>query len=197
MKQRLAKKPPLHPINHQPPTISAKKHWAFQPPKAHPVPAIKDKRWPQTPIDHFILAGLEGKGLPPSYRADKRTLIRRVTFDLIGLPPTPQEIDAFLADESPDAFAKLIDRLLASPHYGERWGRHWLDLARYADSNGYEKDKPRSIWPYRDWVINAFNQDMPYDEFTIEQLAGDLLPNPTQAQRVATGFSRNASQSFW
>ncbi|HZU38901.1 MAG TPA: DUF1549 and DUF1553 domain-containing protein, partial [Gemmataceae bacterium] len=129
--------------------------------------------------------------LRPSPRADRYTLVRRLYLDLIGLPPTPAEADAFVHDPAPDAYEKLVDHLLASPHYGERWARRWLDLARYADTNGYEKDRPRSIWPYRDWVIRALNRDMPFDEFTIEQLAGDLLPQATADQRIATGFHRN------
>ena len=143
-------------------------------------------------IDHFTLARMEREGLAPSEPADPYTLVRRVHLDLIGLPPTPEETEAFVHDRSPDAYPRLVDRLLASPHYGERWARRWLDLARYADTNGYEKDRPRSIWPWRDWVIQAFNQDMPFDQFTVEQLAGDLLPNPTLDQRIATGFHRNA-----
>jgi hypothetical protein len=119
-------------------------------------------------------------------------LIRRLSLDLTGLPPTINEVQAFVQDDSPDAYEKLMERLLASPHYGEQWARHWLDVARYADTNGYEKDKPRSIWPYRDWVIHAINRDLPYDQFVIEQLAGDLLPNPTLEQKVATGFLRNS-----
>ena len=132
----------------------------------------------------------EGRGRP-SPEADRVTLLRRLSLDLIGLPPTPAEVDAFLADTRPDAYERLVDRLLASPHYGERWGRHWLDLARYADSNGYSIDAPRSIWKYRDWVIDALNRDLPFDQFTIEQLAGDLLPDATLEQKVATGFHRN------
>src|SRR6202020_1385907 len=127
----------------------------------------------------------------PSPAADRHTLVRRVYLDLIGLPPTPEEVDAFVRDDSPDAYERLVDRLLASPHYGERWARRWLDLARYADTNGYEKDRPRSIWLYRDWVIQALNSDLPFSEFTIDQLAGDLLPGATLEQRVATGFHRN------
>ena len=140
----------------------------------------------------FILAEIEKRGLAPSPEASKETLIRRLSLDLLGLPPALKEIDEFLADTSPQAYEKLVNRLLASPHYGERWGRWWLDAARYADTNGFEKDLPRSIWPYRDWVIRAFNADQPFDQFTIEQLAGDLLPNPTLEQRVATGFLRNS-----
>src|SRR6185369_4638996 len=143
------------------------------------------------PIDAFVLARLEKEGLAPSPEADKYTLVRRLYLDLIGLPPTPEEADAFVQDASPDAYEKLVDRLLASPRYGERWARRWLDLARYADTNGYEKDRPRNIWPYRDWVVNALNAGMPFDQFTIEQLAGDLLPKATLEQRIATGFHRN------
>src|SRR5207253_4723335 len=137
------------------------------------------------------LAKMEEAGLQPSPRADKCTVARRLYLDLIGLPPTPEEADAFVHDRSPAAYEKLVDRLLASPHYGERWARRWLDLARYADTNGYEKDRARPIWPYRDWVIRALNDDMPFDRFTVEQLAGDLLPNATQDQKVATSFHRN------
>ena len=146
---------------------------------------------PATRSDRFVLAGLERDGIVPSSEADRATLIRRVGLDLIGLPPSPEEVEAFLKDDRPDAYERLVDQLLASPHYGERWARPWLDLARYADSNGYSIDAPRSIWPYRDWVIDALNRDLPYDAFATEQLAGDLLPNATLAQRVATGFHRN------
>ncbi len=166
-------------------------HWAFVPPKQQPLPAVKQRDWPRNPIDYFILARLEAEGLKPSPQADRYTLARRLYLDLIGLPPTPEETEAFVNDKSPDAYEKLVDRLLASPHYGERWARRWLDLARYADTNGYEKDRPRSIWPYRDWVIKALNADMPFDRFTIEQLAGDLLPGATEDQKIATGFHRN------
>ncbi len=164
-------------------------HWAFAPPKKLEIPNPKSKI--QNPIDHFIREKLKSKGLSPSPAADKYTLIRRVSLDLIGLPPTPDEVEAFITDTPPNAYEKLVDRLLASPHYGERWARPWLDLARYADTNGYEKDRPRTIWPYRDWVINALNADMRFDQFTIEQLAGDLLPNATPQQIIATGFHRN------
>jgi hypothetical protein len=166
-------------------------HWAFVPPKQAPLPLVKLTSWPRNPIDNFVLARLEKAGLKPSPPADRYTLARRVYLDLIGLPPTPEEADAFVRDRRPDAYERLVDRLLASPHYGERWARRWLDLARYSDTNGYEKDRPRSIWPYRDWVIDALNRDMPFDRFTIEQIAGDLLPNSTQEQRIATGFHRN------
>ena len=167
------------------------KHWAYQKPVRPALPDVKNKGWVRNPIDAFVLARLEKENLAPSPEADRVMLIRRLSLDLIGLPPSPAEVDAFVGDPSPTAYENLVDRLLASPHYGERWGRHWLDLARYADTNGYEKDRTRSIWPYRDWVIQAFNSDMPFDEFTIEQIAGDLLPDATAAQRIATGFHRN------
>ncbi len=168
-----------------------KPHWAFLPPRQAPLPAVKQAAWPRNPIDRFVLARLEQAGLAPSPEADPHTLVRRVYLDLIGLPPTPGEADAFVNDAAPDAYERLVDRVLASPHYGERWARRWLDLARYADTNGYEKDRVRSIWPYRDWVIGAFNADMPFDRFTIEQLAGDMLPGATLSQQIATGFHRN------
>jgi mono/diheme cytochrome c family protein len=167
-----------------------KKHWAFLPPTRPAVPRTGHPM--DQPIDAFVRARLEREGLKPSPAADRATLLRRLSLDLTGLPPTPQELDGFLADTSATAYEKQVDRLLASPHYGERWGRMWLDAARYADSNGYEKDAPRIVWSYRDWVINAFNRDLPYDRFVIEQIAGDLLPNATQDQRVATGFLRNS-----
>ncbi|MCS7026212.1 MAG: PSD1 and planctomycete cytochrome C domain-containing protein [Bryobacteraceae bacterium] len=169
-----------------------KKHWAFVPPKRPALPAVRNRSWPRNPIDYFILARLEKEGLMPAPQADKVTLLRRLSLDLIGLPPTIAEVEAFLNDKSHNAYEKQVERLLASPHYGERWARHWLDAARYADSDGFEKDKPRWVWFYRDWVISALNRDMPYDRFLIEQLAGDLLPNATQQQRVATGFLRNS-----
>src|SRR3954469_20908705 len=168
-----------------------KDHWSFVPPRQAELPRVKQTDWPKNPIDHFVLARLEREGLKPSPAADKYTLVRRVYLDLIGLPPTPAEADAFVNDKSPDAYERLVDRLLRSPHYGERWARRWLDLARYADTNGYEKDRPRTMWLYRDWVIRALNADMPFDQFTVEQLAGDLLPGATLDQRIATGFHRN------
>jgi hypothetical protein len=164
-------------------------HWAFVQPQK---PQVPNTRYDTVnPIDAFVRARLEKEGLKPSPQADRYTLIRRVYLDLIGIPPTPEEVDAFVKDKSAGAYEKLVDKLLSSPHYGERWARRWLDLARYADTNGYEKDRQRSIWPYRDWVIKALNDDMPFDRFTIEQLAGDLLPNATLSQRVATGMHRN------
>ena len=149
-------------------TSAETKHWAFIAPVRPTLPIVKNNRWMRNPIDHFILARLEKENLQPSLEANKTTLIRRLSLDLTGLPPTLKAIDDFLADNSPDAYEKLVDRLLASPHYGEKWARWWLDAARYADTNGFEKDLPRSIWPYRDWVINAFNQNKPFDQFTIE-----------------------------
>jgi mono/diheme cytochrome c family protein len=165
-------------------------HWAWQPPVRPPVPAAKSKS--SNPIDRFVQARLAQDGLQPSSPADPITLLRRLHFDLTGLPPTPEEADAFAADPSPRAYANKVEELLQSPHFGERWGRHWLDAARYADSDGFEKDKPRFVWAYRDWVVNALNRDLPYDQFVIEQLAGDQLPAATDDQRVATGFLRNA-----
>ena len=168
-----------------------KTHWAFLPPKQAPLPAVKQAEWPKNPIDYFILARLEAENQHPSPSADRYALARRLYLDLLGYPPTPEEADAFVNDTAPNAYEKLVDQLLASPHYGERWARRWLDLARYADTNGYEKDRPRNIWPYRDWVIRALNADMPFDQFSVEQLAGDMLPDATPDQRIATGFHRN------
>jgi hypothetical protein len=168
-----------------------KPHWAFERPRQTPLPKVKAADWPRNEIDHFVLARLEKEGLKPSPRADQYTLVRRLYLDLIGLPPTPAQADQFVRDASPGAYEALVDSLLASPHYGERWARRWLDLARYADTNGYEKDRPRSIWPYRDWVIAALNADMPFDQFTVEQIAGDMLPGATLEQKIATGFHRN------
>src|SRR5262249_44216200 len=172
---------------------SARDHWAFRAPVDPAVPAVKNVEWPQNPLDRFVLAALEAKGLQPAPPADRHTLLRPATFDRTGLPPTPAEVDAFLADERPDAFAHLVDRLLASPAYGERWGRHWLDVARYADSNGLDENVAHgNAWRYRDYVVAAFNRDKPYDRFLVEQLAGDLLPAADEAQRheqlIATGF---------
>lgn len=167
-------------------------HWAFQPIVRPPLPAVKNQAWVRTPIDAFILAKLESHGIQPSPEADKLALLRRVHLDVLGLPPSPQAIEEFLRDEAPGSYERMVDRLLDSPHYGERWGRHWLDLARYADSDGYEKDNPRpNAWRYRNWVIDALNADMPFDQFTREQLAGDLLPDAGVSQRLAVGFHRN------
>jgi len=166
-------------------------HWAFIAPKRPERPKVKQADWPRNGIDSFILAQLEAARKKPAPTADRYRLVRRLSLDLIGLPPTPEEVKAFVNDKRPDAYERLVDRLLARPEYGERWAQPWLDLARYADTNGYEKDRPRSIWPWRDWVINALNSDLPFDQFTVEQIAGDLLPKATQAQRIATGFHRN------
>ena len=168
------------------------KHWAFVPPLRPSVPKVSMPNWVKNPIDAFVLAKLDAEKLQPSAEADRITLLRRLSLDLIGLPPTVNEVDYFLKDKSKTAYEKQVDRLLASPHYGERWGRHWLDAARYADSDGYEKDKTRQVWFYRDYVINALNKDLPYSRFITEQIAGDLLPNATQDQMVATGFLRNS-----
>jgi hypothetical protein len=173
------------------PQSAVKQHWAYIKPIRPALPRVKNRSWVRTPVDAFILARLEKEGLTPSPEADKATLIRRVYLDVIGLPPSVKEIDEFLADTSPDAYEKVVDRLLASEHYGERWARPWLDLARYADSNGYEKDNLRVAWKFRDWVIEALNKDMPFDQFTIEQIAGDMLPAATVDQKIATGFHRN------
>lgn len=166
-------------------------HWSFQPVQRPAVPDVENADAVRNSIDAFVVSRLEREGFRPAPEADRSTLIRRLYLDMLGLPPTPEEADAFVADPRPDAYERLVDRVLASPHYGERWARRWLDLARYSDTNGYEKDRARSIWPYRDWVINALNADMPFDQFTIEQLAGDMLPNATLEQRIATGFHRN------
>ncbi len=183
-----------------PATVSAKKpgwdHWAFQVPQKAAPPEVRNSAWVRNPIDRFVLARLEQQNVTPSPEADRNTLLRRLSLDLIGLPPTPQEIAAFVSDTSADAYEKVVNRLLASPHYGERLGRHWLDLARYADSDGYTIDAPRQIWKYRDWVIAALNRDLPFDEFVIEQIAGDLLPHPTTDQLIATGFHRNTTSNY-
>src|SRR5205807_9649694 len=161
--------------------------WAFQPVRPTAIPLVHDSAWPRSAVDRFILAALEARRLGPATPADKRTLLRRATFDLIGLPPTPEEIDAFLADDSPEAFAKVVDRLLASPHYGERWGRHWLDVARYGEDQAhtFQSRKYPDGFRYRDWVVKAFNADLPYDRFVLEQIAGDLLDGDQRADRHA------------
>jgi hypothetical protein len=166
-------------------------HWAYMKPARPPLPAVKDKGWPRNGIDHFILARLEKEGLAPQPEADRFALVRRAALDLTGLPPTVEEVDAFVADPSPDAYERLVDRLLGRPAFGEHWARMWLDLARYADSAGYADDPPRTIWAYRDYVIKSFNANKPFDRFTVEQIAGDLLPSPTEDQLVATAFHRN------
>lgn len=171
-------------------------HWAFIAPKRPELPAVKQTAWPRNPVDHFILAKLEKEGLKPAPEADKTTLLRRVSLDVTGLPPTLAEVDAFLADKTPDAYEKAVDRLLASPHYGERMALQWLDLARYADTHGYHIDSHRDMWPWRDWLIKAFNTNKRYDQFTVEQLAGDLLPDATLEQKIASGFNRNHMINF-
>lgn len=170
---------------------SYKAHWAFVKPNRPSLPEVKDMAWGSNEIDAFILAPLEQAGLKPSGRADKTTLIRRLSLDLRGVPPSLAEVDQFLADQAPDAYAKLVDRMLASPRYGEKMALLWLDLARFGDTSGYENDSSRQMWVWRDWVINAFTKNMPFDQFTIEQLAGDLLPNATPDQKIASGFNRN------
>ncbi|MCU1294831.1 MAG: hypothetical protein JWP08_3681, partial [Bryobacterales bacterium] len=171
-------------------------HWAFVPPKRPEVPPVQNKTWVRTPLDQFVLARLEKEGLAPSPETDRATLLRRVTFDLTGLPPTQAELKAFVDDGSPQAYDKVVDRLLASPHYGERMAMQWLDFARYSDTHGYHIDSAREMWPWRDWVIQSFNRNQPYDQFTVEQIAGDLLPKPTQPQVIATGFNRNHMINF-
>ena len=172
------------------------KHWAFVPPVSPALPAVKNAAWVRNPIDRFILSRLEKEGLTPSPEADKITLLRRVTLDLTGLPPTPADVSAFLADNSKDAYEKTVDRLLANPHYGERMALAWLDLARFADTHGYHIDSQRDMWRWREWVINAFNTNLPYDQFVIQQLAGDMLPNATLDQKIASGFNRNHPINF-
>ncbi|MFM7213997.1 MAG: DUF1549 domain-containing protein, partial [Verrucomicrobiota bacterium] len=167
-------------------------HWAWTPPTRPPLPRVTDRAWARNGIDRFIAARLQASGLAPSAEADRPTLIRRLSLDLTGLPPSPEEVAAFMSDRRPDAYGRLVDRLLASPHFGERWARVWLDLARYADSAGYGSDPLRpNIWPWRDWLIGALNRNLPYDEFTRDLLAGDLVENATEAQRAATAFHRN------
>jgi len=173
-------------------TEPQKRWWAFQPVRQTQQPAVKNRAWVSNEIDAFVLAKLEEKGLKPNPPADKATLLRRASLDLIGMPPTPEELQAFLNDRSPQAFEKVVDRLLASPRYGERWARHWLDVARYADSEGFKSDETRpNIWRYRDYVIDSFNQDKPYDRFVMEQIAGDELYADDRAALVATGFNRH------
>src|SRR5690348_6999741 len=165
------------------------KHWSFIPPHRPALPAVKNKRWPRNPIDSFILAKLESEHLKPTRRADASILLRRVSLDLSGLPPTPEQLRNW--SSRPDPFSSAVDELLASPHFGERMASEWMDLARYADTHGFNNDVMRSMWRWRDWVIAAFNRNQPYDQFITEQLAGDLLPAPTLDQQIATGFNRN------
>ncbi len=167
------------------------RHWAYEKPERPQLPPVSETAWVRNPIDRFILNRLDAAGLEPSGGADPAVLMRRLYLDLIGIPPTPEQIDDFLASPTDKAYREKVEALLELPQYGEHWARHWLDLARYADSNGYQHDDPRQIWPYRDWVVRAFNDDMPFDQFTIEQLAGDLLTEPSLSQLIATGFHRN------
>ncbi|MEO6239091.1 MAG: DUF1549 domain-containing protein, partial [Vicinamibacterales bacterium] len=171
-------------------------HWAYVPATRQDPPPTTRSGWARNPIDQFILARLERESLQPSREADEETLLRRVTYDLTGLPPTPAEVDAFLADKAPDAYERRVDALLQSPHYAERLAVGWLDAARYADTHGYHIDTPREMWPWRDWVIGAFNRNLPFNQFVIEQLAGDLIPNATRDQKVASGFNRNHMINF-
>ncbi|MFN0170747.1 MAG: DUF1549 domain-containing protein, partial [Bryobacteraceae bacterium] len=167
-----------------------KEHWSFVAPVRPAPPAIRNKAWVRNPIDQFVLARLENAGLSPAPEADRRTLARRVALDLTGLPPEPEDVEAFVNDPSKDAYEKLIDRYLSSPHYGEHRAKYWLDAARYADTHGIHVDNYREVWPYRDWVIRAFNRNLKFDRFTLEQVAGDLLPNRTLDQQIASGFHR-------
>jgi hypothetical protein len=168
-----------------------KMHWAYEKPQRAPLPAVKNRKWVKNAIDHFVMAKLEQEKVTPNSEADRVTLLRRLSFDLTGLPPTPAEVDAFVKDKSANAYEKQVDRLLASPHYGERMAMPWLDMARYADTHGFHIDSHRDMWPWRDWVIKAFNTNLPFDRFTVDQLAGDLLPNATLEQKIASGFNRN------
>ena len=166
-------------------------HWSFVAPVRPRAPSVEDNGWSRSDIDRFVYRRLQDRNLSPSPQADSYTLVRRAYLDLIGLPPTPEAADAFAAKPTPEAFAAIVDELLESPRFGEHWASMWLDLARYADTKGYEKDLPRDIWRYRDWVIEALNSDMPFDQFTVEQIAGDLLDNSTTNQILATAFHRN------
>jgi len=178
-------------------TPAQKKHWAFQKVARPPVPAVRANDWVRNPIDAFVLSKLESRGLKPSPAADRVTLLRRVSFDLIGLPPTPEEVESFVNDTAPNAYEKVVDRLLASPHYGERWARHWLDLARYAESDGFKADDTRpNVWRYRDYVIQSLNQNKPYDRFIKEQIAGDELWPSDPAARIATAFNRHFPDEY-
>ena len=168
-----------------------KPHWAFIPPKQHEIPEVEREEWPKNEIDYFILARLEQKNLEPNDMADKERLLKRLSFDITGLPPTIEMQEKFLADDAENAYEKIVDELLSKPQYGEKMAAYWMDVARYADSHGYQDDGLRTMWPWRDWVIHAFNENYPYDQFLTWQLAGDLLPNPTKEQMLATGFNRN------
>jgi hypothetical protein len=166
-------------------------HWAFVAPKNQTIPKVGEEEWPTNEIDYFVLRKMEDRGMKPNPEADRERLLKRVCLDIIGLPPSLEMMDRFLADASPDAYEKVVDELLANPAYGEKMAVHWMDVARFADSHGFQDDSYRSQWPWRDWVIHAFNKNMPYDQFVTWQLAGDLLPNATKEQILATGFNRN------
>ena len=172
-----------------------KRHWSFEPIRSPAVPEVNDSSWPRNPIDNFVLARLESQGLKPTHEAGRARLLRRLSFDLTGLPPTLEQLDAFLADKRPDAYERQVDRLLASPRFGERMAVDWLDVARYADTYGYQADVYRAVWPWRDWVIKAWNENLPFDKFVTWQLAGDLLPDATQEQILATAFNRHHRQT--
>jgi hypothetical protein len=184
------------PVRAAPRTAEGRKWWSFQPLRTTTAPALRDRGWPRRRLDSFVLAELEKRGLRPSAAVDRRTLLRRVTFDLIGLPPTPEEVEAFMADAAPDAYERLVERLLSSPHYGERWGRFWLDLARYADVTEPWADVKAPAYVYRDWVVRALNDDVPYDRFVRLQLAADLMPDAPPADRAALGFL-GLSPTYW
>ena len=173
-----------------PDKVEVNRHWSYVAPKRPGMPPVHNSKWAKSAIDHFVLQRLQNEGLSPSGKAAPEKLVRRAFLDLIGLPPTPDEVDAFVRNPSDERFELLVDELLQRPQFGERWARPWLDIARYADSHGFQRDNLRSVWAYRDWVIRAFNDDMPFDQFTIEQIAGDLLPDATESQKIATGFHR-------
>ncbi|SVC87178.1 uncharacterized protein METZ01_LOCUS340032, partial [marine metagenome] len=177
------------------PVLAGAGHWAFVPPQKTPLPTVRNADWPSNELDQFILAKLEAVGVAPSKQASGSALVRRLYLDLTGLPPAPEEALAFVQDDSPRNYSRLIERLLASPRFGERQAQNWLDLARFADTSGYAADRTRNVSPYRDWVIDALNDNMPFDRFSIDQLAGDLVPNATSEQRVASAFHRHSMQA--
>ena len=177
------------------PSLVGAEHWAFLPPRILEPPVVRDSTWVRNGIDRFVLARMESEGIAPSPEASRSTLVRRLSLDLTGLPPTPDQALGFVNDDSPEGYSRLVERLLASPHFGERQAQDWFDLARFADTSGYAADRTRNVWPYRDWVIAAFNENMPFDRFSIDQLAGDLLPGATPEQRVASAFHRHAMQA--
>ena len=177
------------------PSLVGAEHWAFLPPRILEPPVVRDSTWVRNGIDRFVLARMESEGIAPSPEASRSTLVRRLSLDLTGLPPTPDQALGFVNDDSPEGYSRLVERLLASPHFGERQAQDWFDLARFADTSGYAADRTRTVWPYRDWVITAFNENMPFDRFSIDQLAGDLVPSATREQRVASAFHRHAMQA--